>query len=329
MESIIVNYQFELNQTVVLRVYDQDKKADLNALDRHQLIGEGTFVIANLMHAPGQTARVTLTGPRARGVVDVRGEPLTNTNDIFVCTFAGHKLVNKDGFFGRSDPFLVISRLNEDGNYTDVWKNTKVDNNLNPVFPVSRILISQLCNGDIDRPLKISIMDFESSGRHQFMGHVMTSVRGLLDSRGAPLNVIEPEKQKNKSYTNSGTLTCANCFVEPHPTFQQFVMGGLEVSLIVAIDFTGSNGDPSTPQSLHYLDRSGQHLNQYQHAIMSVGRIIEEYDTNKMFSVFGFGARVRGPDGQFTPVQHCFPVYGGGVEVRGVDGILRVSSFSK
>jgi hypothetical protein len=110
VDQIRVNYYFEQSQQVVLRVYDQDKKADLNQLDKHQLIGEATFLLSNLMCAPGQTARCNLTGPRAKGVVDVRGEPLANTNDVFVCTFAGHKLVNKDGFFGRSDPFLTISR---------------------------------------------------------------------------------------------------------------------------------------------------------------------------------------------------------------------------
>jgi hypothetical protein len=110
VEQIRVNYYFEQSQQVVLRVYDQDKKADLNQLDKHQLIGEATFLLANLMCAPGQTARCNLTGPRAKGVVDVRGEPLTNTNDVFVCTFAGQKLANKDGMFGRSDPVLSISR---------------------------------------------------------------------------------------------------------------------------------------------------------------------------------------------------------------------------
>lgn len=76
-----------------------------------------------------------------------------------------------------------------------------------------------LCNGDIDRPLRIEVWDHEASGRHQTMGVVETSVRGLLDCRGTPFNVIEPEKKaKSKSYVNSGVLIAANCFVEPHPT---------------------------------------------------------------------------------------------------------------
>jgi hypothetical protein len=113
VESITVNYNFEQTQQIVLKVYDQDGKHDVNQLERHQLIGEVTFTLSSLMCSPGQMARCNLTGPRAgKSVVDVRGEPLANTNDIFVGTFAGHKLVNKDGFFGRSDPFLVISRYN-------------------------------------------------------------------------------------------------------------------------------------------------------------------------------------------------------------------------
>ena len=117
--------------------------------------------------------------------------------------------------------YVCYVRMNEDGSYTECFKNAHIDNNLNPVWPVSRINVVQLCNGDIDRPLKVAIFDYESSGKHKSMGHVMTSVRGLIDSRGAALNVIEPEKQSSKSYVNSGTLTVTNAFVEPHPTLQQ------------------------------------------------------------------------------------------------------------
>ena len=45
-----------------------------------------------------------------RGTLEIRAEAQTNTRDLFVVTFRGYKLANKDGFFGTSDPFLVISR---------------------------------------------------------------------------------------------------------------------------------------------------------------------------------------------------------------------------
>lgn len=44
----------------------------------------------------------------------------------------------------------------------------------------------------------------------------------------------------------------------------------------VAVDFTGSNGDPRSPQSLHYISPQG--VNEYLSAIWSVGNVIQDYD---------------------------------------------------
>ncbi len=110
------------------------------------------------------------------------------------------------------------------------------------------------------------------------------------------------------------------------------------MSLIVAIDFTGSNGDPRIPGTLHHIDTSNRGiLNQYQQAILAVGSVLEYYDADKKYPVFGFGARIRLPDGQFSPVQHCFPIWPQQPlgqdpqnplrEVLGVSGILDVSDM--
>lgn len=48
------------------------------------------------------------------------------------------------------------------------------------------------------------------------------------------------------------------------------------VVIQVAIDFTGSNGDPRSPQSLHYISPQG--VNEYLSAIWSVGNVIQDYD---------------------------------------------------
>ena len=108
------------------------------------------------------------------GSILVRGESQANVRDILCVTFFGRKLSNKEGFFSTSDPFLVISRMNEDGSYTKVWENTKIDSNLNPSWAPVRIPMIQLCNGDIERPLRIEIWDWEKSGRHHFMGQVIS-----------------------------------------------------------------------------------------------------------------------------------------------------------
>lgn len=65
--------------------------------------------------------------------------------------------------------------------------------------------------------------------------------------------------------------------------------------------------------------------NTYQQAIAAVGAVLEPYDTDKLYPVYGFGAKLKDPStGKYSPVQHCFPVYAGGLEVQGVAGILQV-----
>jgi Copine len=90
---------------------------------------------------------------------------------------------------------------------------------------------------------------------------------------------------------------------------------------VVAIDFTASNGNPSQSSSLHYIDPAGLAENEYQGCIRAVGEIIETYDTDKKFGVFGFGARVD------DHVNHCFALHPDG-DVDGVGGIMAAYTSS-
>lgn len=321
-----VNYLFEEVQEVIVQVYHNTKRGDLMDVEKHELIGEYRFPLANLMVAREQKLHAPLVNAHkhgaALGEINVRAEVATNSRDIFVADFSAKKLANKEGFFSKSDPFMDISRMNEDGQWTSVFRSNHLDNTLDPHWGVQRVPMYALCNADIDRPLKIDIYDHERSGKHVLMGSVSTSVRAMLSSNGAPMPVLEADKKDKKGYTNSGTLTAANVSIEYHPAFLDFVKGGLEISLSVAIDLTGSNGDPRDPSSLHYLDPSKQTWNVYQQVINAVTNILQQYDTDKKYSVFGFGARVGQDDGTYGPAQHCIRMGDG--EVSGIDGILQV-----
>ena len=98
------------------------------------------------------------------------------------------------------------------------------------------------------------------------------------------------------------------------PTFVDYITGNLDLDMCVAIDFTGSNGDPRKPGTLHHFSHDG-HMNGYEKAIAGVGGILGKYDTNQQFPVWGFGAKYDGV------VRHCFQV-GKEAKVHGVKGIL-------
>ena len=69
------------------------------------------------------------------------------------------------------------------------------------------------------------------------------------------------------------------------------------------------------------MDPNGQ-PNQYLHAIMSVGNILEQYDTDKEYPVYGFGGEIQ----ETMRVSHCFALNGNifRPEVHGVQGITNV-----
>mmetsp|Transcript_27422 Transcript_27422/g.54902 ORF Transcript_27422/g.54902 Transcript_27422/m.54902 type:complete len:538 (-) Transcript_27422:249-1862(-) len=324
-----LDYMFEVEQEITIRTYHYHDGSAQEDFGKHTFLGEATFLLASLMVAHDQKMSPKLVSGKATGSLDLRAESHTNTRDLFCAAFQGIRLSNKDGFFGTSDPFLVISRMNEDGQYTVVWKSSKIDNSLNPVWGTVKISMNSLCNGDVHRPLKIEIFDWDSNGKHDTMGHVETSVQAMISNPEAQMDVIEPAKVKTKkTYTNSGHLVAGGAHIEHHPTFTQFLAGGCEISLITAIDFTGSNGDPELPSSLHYISPTGA-MNPYQGAISAVGRILDEYDTNKRYPVYGFGAKVREDDDSMSECQHCLPLNEGGrvggdsTEVHGIPGILK------
>eukprot|EP01083_Nonionella_stella_P005172 15015_1 len=91
-----------------------------------------------------------------------------------------------------------------------------------------------------------------------------------------------------------------------------------ELSLMVAVDFTGSNGMPSDPQSLHHVYKAYQ-PSPYQDALRIICGIVAPYDSDQKFPVWGFGAKFPSQ----TSVAHDFSVNPDGEEVDGVSGIER------
>ncbi|XP_077597851.1 copine-2 isoform X2 [Stigmatopora nigra] len=114
---------------------------------------------------------------------------------------------------------------------------------------------------------------------------------------------INPKKQKKKkNYKNSGVIILKSCKITRDYTFLDYILGGCQLMFTVGIDFTASNGSPREPSSLHYINPLGS--NEYLSAILAVGQIIQDYDTDKMFPALGFGAQLP-PDWK---VSHEFAI---------------------
>uniref|UniRef100_A0A8C4HG87 Copine Vb n=1 Tax=Dicentrarchus labrax TaxID=13489 RepID=A0A8C4HG87_DICLA len=254
------------------------------------------------------------------GTIVLSAEELSNCRDSATMQFCANKLDKKD-FFGKSDPFMVFYRSNEDGTFTICHKTEVVKNTLNPVWQPFTIPVRALCNGDYDRTIKVEVYDWDRDGSHDFIGDFTTSYRELARGQ-SQFNVYEvintKKKMKKKKYVHSGTVTLLSFSVESEFTFLDYIKGGTQINFTVAIDFTASNGNPSQSTSLHYMNP--YQLNAYAMALKAVGEIIQDYDSDKMFPALGFGAKLP-PDGR---VSHEFPLNGNmeNPYCNGIEGIL-------
>ncbi|MES1915803.1 MAG: hypothetical protein MHM6MM_007702 [Cercozoa sp. M6MM] len=260
----------------------------------------------------------------AATTLTARAEEVSSFNVAFEFTPRAQKLPRMD-MFGGADPFFEFCRLREDGHYVVVLRSEVIKKTRNPRWQKVQVDLQRLSNGDLDRPLKLRCWDWNKSGKHDFIGECDFIPRQLLEcsenKRALEFQLKRPAnrgtRRENKTY---GTFIIPAVQATKLHSLLDFVRGGTQIGLMVAVDFTASNGHPLDSTSLHYLQGFAQGMpTQYEQAIRAIGDILAPYDSDQQFPLFGFGARL--PNGE---VSHCFALTGNEAqpEVHGVDGML-------
>uniref|UniRef100_A0AAQ4P5Z0 Copine Vb n=1 Tax=Gasterosteus aculeatus aculeatus TaxID=481459 RepID=A0AAQ4P5Z0_GASAC len=281
-------------------------------------LGQTFCTLGEIVGSPASRLEKPLGGIHGKkcGTVVLSAEELSNCRDSATMQFCANKLDKKD-FFGKSDPFMVFYRSNEDGTFTICHKTEVVKNTLNPVWQPFTIPVRALCNGDYDRTIKVEVYDWDRDGSHDFIGDYTTSYRELARGQ-SQFNVYEVS-----SPCLHFQVTLLSFSVESDFTFLDYIKGGSDVFVphypqSSQDGFISSTGNPSQSTSLHYMNP--YQLNAYAMALKAVGEIIQDYDSDKMFPALGFGAKLP-PDGR---VSHEFPLNGDmdNPYCNGIEGIL-------
>jgi len=339
-KTFFVEYELGTPVSLLIKIFDEVRKDD------NKEMGSGVFELGAILGAKGNSKAKKM---KRGGTLYVRAKKTVGSGTLRL-KLSGISLTNTEGWMKKSDPFYQFTRKDVGPRGTEwnvVHRSDKIKNNLNPEWNEESIELSTLCGGNLDLPLRMGVFDYESSGDHTPMGEIETSVSALIEARTTSgIKIIKEGEESGTiavltasvSGTESLEEKMAALAVEPEaepepapapsvptipftppppspPTFLDYIHGGTEMQLCVAIDFTGSNGDPRKPGTLHYLDPSGRQLNDYEMAISAIGGILADYDTDKQFPVWGFGAKYSGQ------VYHLFQC-GQSAEVEGVRGVL-------
>uniref|UniRef100_A0A672SH06 Copine-3 n=1 Tax=Sinocyclocheilus grahami TaxID=75366 RepID=A0A672SH06_SINGR len=290
-KKFVVDYYFEVVQKLRFGLYDIDNKTiDLSDDD---FLGEFECSLGQIVSSSKLTRPLVLKNkkPAGKGTITISAEEIKD-NRVVNFEAEARKLDNKD-FFGKSDPYLEFYRQTETG-WQLAARTEVVKNNLNPCWRPFKIPLRSLCAGDMEKPIKVECYDYDSDGSHDLIGSFETNMKRLQEaSRSTPAEfecINSKKKQKKKNYKNSGVVSVKVCQITKEYTFLDYIMGGCQINFTVGIDFTGSNGDPKSPDSLHYISPQG--VNEYLSAIWSVGLVVQDYDSDKMFPAFGFGAQI-------------------------------------
>ncbi|XP_014278069.1 copine-8 [Halyomorpha halys] len=298
-KSLQMTYRFEEQQPLRFEVYDCDSSSTF--LGDHDFIGSVTCQLAQIisygkieMKLEPRDKSVTTTP----GFIQISVEELPSIKDEVTMKIRGEDL-DKKNWFWKSDPFLEIFKASENAGYLLVYRTEAIKNTLSPEWKEFSIPARKLCNGDHFRTLKFLCYDWNSSGDHVLIGEFSTDLKTIMEKSPSCFKLMKSKKQTKSGYKGSGDIIFEKCTLKPINTFVDYIMGGTQLFCTFAIDFTGSNGDPRNRESLHYINDTNMNL--YEQAIMSVGNIIENYDSDKQFPVLGFGAQL--PGGQ---VSHEF-----------------------
>ncbi|OWZ14171.1 Copine [Phytophthora megakarya] len=302
-KSFQVDFFFEEVQRLRVEVFDRDSSSE--RLSDHDFLGCVEITMGQLMSSKGQSAVLKLLqNDKGRGHVhNLSGHVVIDAEEVSTCAdminvrFTATKLDNKDGWFGASDPFLNIYRLRDENadphattSWVLVWRSEVVMNDCDPKWRRATLSVQTLCNGNLSRLLKIECMDWEKNGKHQFIGSCTVRAAEFVTGEFRSMDLINRERQakKGKRYKNSGVLVLEQIELFKRHTFAEYLRGGCEA------------------------------------AISATGAILEPYDSDKRFPVYGFGGLVNGA------VNHCFSLTfdPSQPEVEGVSGILSAYSNS-
>ncbi|XP_046386198.1 copine-8-like isoform X2 [Ischnura elegans] len=318
-KKFVMPYRFEEQQPLLFKVYDVDSSS--SNLENHDYLGAASCSLAQIISSGKVQLGLSkhLSHEGVRGNIILSAEELSQVKDDVWLQFQG-KHLDKKNFLGKSDPFLVFMKVMESGDFNVVHKTEVIKGTVDPTWQRFSIPVRILCNGDHERTIKVVCYDWNSSGDNELIGEFETSLKDLSQGPGTDTTyqLINRKKQKKKdSYKNSGSIYLTYFEIQKTYSFLDYIKGGTQIHCSFAIDFTGSNGEPTSPHSLHYI---GTTPNSYEIAIQSVGNIIKDYDSDQAFPVLGFGACIP-PHGV---VSHEFFVNltADNPYCKGIDGVL-------
>ncbi|CAK94291.1 unnamed protein product (macronuclear) [Paramecium tetraurelia] len=318
-KTFIIDYFFECQQPLKFIVNDDDGDG------KFDFIGSAETTLGCIAGSRDQMLIVDLKrGSKTTGSLIIKAEQVRSLNKKLSMQIIGDQFPNRSCIPWLSlCPFFRIYRQSQDANQNLlIYQSEHVKFCLDPKWRRLDITLQKLCNGNLDKQLKLEVWDYFTTGNPDLIGHTQFRVNEIIEKKKYQKQLL------NRDNNQAGLITFNDVKIYEPPTFMDYLKSGTQINLISAIDFTGSNGSPNLSSSLHYIDNQTGRLNQYQQALLAVGEILLNYSYDKRVPMYGFGCKPNLKNFKSSSTSHCFPLNGNpqDPEVEGIEGIMQTYS---
>lgn len=174
--KFLIEYQFEVIQKLRFEVYDCDTSfatSDSSLLDlsKQDFLGNHELKLSDVCTHEQMKITAELGGGSMLnapfGTITVKGEEIANTTDEFkfqlYCTHLKSPIAG-------CNPFIVISKQNEDGGYVPCLRTEVAVGSTDPTYAEVSGPLIRIANGDVCRPLIVKVFSWKKSGKHIYIG---------------------------------------------------------------------------------------------------------------------------------------------------------------
>ena len=256
-KSIIINYYFEREQKLLI---DVDKFTNNGLSQKFSIKTTLGCIVGSRRNTFNQLL------PQSNGEnITIIAEKIGQGEEIFILDFD--------------------VKPNKEVDWTEIKNKIifKLNSGNNPIYKSECISNSGTFNsvkipaGILNKGMQFIFID----AKNETMADVTTNIKEMVTGR-----TIQVQMSKNRCFN-----IISKSKIKRILSFIDYLKAGVQIGLSIAIDFTGSNGHPSTKTSLHYI--GGLEPNLYERAIYSCGNICAYYDYDQMFPCYGFGAKIN------------------------------------
>ena len=296
-----IDYIFEEQQYLKFSIFDAniEKNIEVKGLQ----LGEAECTLGEIIGSTGQQLMKTLKLPgheKSTGIIILRVEEVNKgTSGEISIDFSAKDLEYRRPWCGCGEfrPMFFLSRVMESGANQRIY-SSESGGDVNVNWRTLKKTTQELCNSDFSRPLSFELYNVYRASNPKFIGGFEFSIRRIMECDERRFEIRDPKREGNPEYRGSGTVIISQFNTTIEYSFLDYISGGCTINLMIAIDFTGSNGQPSSPDSLHYINPES--YNQYQSALSAVSEILLNYDSDKLVPLYGFGGTIKGS------TSHCF-----------------------